>query len=31
VLLEETGHFLFEDEPKRCADEVIGFLRRAEI
>jgi haloalkane dehalogenase len=26
VLLEETRHFLFEDEPERCAREVIEFL-----
>lgn len=28
VLLEGTRHFLFEDEPERCAQEVIEFLRR---
>ncbi|MDQ3728019.1 MAG: alpha/beta fold hydrolase [Actinomycetota bacterium] len=29
VLLEEVRHFLFEDEPERCAEEVIEFLRQA--
>jgi haloalkane dehalogenase len=28
VLLEDTRHFLFEDEPERCAREVTHFLRR---
>ena len=27
VLLEGVRHFLFEDEPERCAQEVIDFLR----
>jgi haloalkane dehalogenase len=31
VLLENARHFLFEDEPERCAQEVIDFLRRAGI
>jgi haloalkane dehalogenase len=31
VLLEGVRHFLFEDEPARCAQEVIDFLRRAGI
>jgi haloalkane dehalogenase len=31
VLLDGTRHFLFEDEPERCAQEVIDFLRRADI
>jgi haloalkane dehalogenase len=31
VLLEGVRHFLFEDEPKRCAEEVINFLQRAGI
>lgn len=31
VLLEGVRHFLFEDEPERCAEEVIGFLRQAKI
>lgn len=26
VLLEDVRHFLFEDEPERCAREVIAFL-----
>jgi len=25
----DCGHFLFEDEPERCAEAVIGFLERA--
>jgi haloalkane dehalogenase len=29
VLLESAGHFFFEDEPERCAEEVIAFLERA--
>jgi haloalkane dehalogenase len=29
VLLEGVRHFLFEDEPKRCAEEVLAFLRQA--
>ena len=28
VLLEETGHFLWEDAPERCADAVRAFLGR---
>jgi haloalkane dehalogenase len=31
VLLNEARHFLFEDEPQRCADELIDFLRQADI
>jgi haloalkane dehalogenase len=31
VLLEGVRHFLFEDEPERCAKEVIDFLRRAGV
>jgi haloalkane dehalogenase len=30
VLLEGVRHFLFEDEPERCAQEVIKFLRQAD-
>jgi haloalkane dehalogenase len=29
VLLEGVRHFLFDDEPERCAQEVIDFLRQA--
>jgi haloalkane dehalogenase len=29
VLLEGVRHFLFEDEPERCAEEVTGFLEQA--
>lgn len=31
VLLEGVRHFLYEDEPERCAAEVLGFLREADI
>ncbi len=31
VLLENARHFLFEDEPERCAEEMIGFLEQAGI
>jgi len=31
VLLEGVRHFLFEDEPERCAQEVLGFLQQAGI
>ena len=31
VLLEGVRHFLFEDEPERCAQEVIEFLTEAGI
>jgi pimeloyl-ACP methyl ester carboxylesterase len=31
VLLDGVRHFLFEDEPERCAQEVIDFLQRAGI
>jgi haloalkane dehalogenase len=31
VLLEGVRHFLFEDEPERCSQEVIDFLQRAGI
>ena len=31
VPLEDTRHFLFEDEPERCVREVIRFLRRASL
>jgi haloalkane dehalogenase len=31
VTLEDVRHFLFEDEPERCAHEVIGFLQDADI
>jgi haloalkane dehalogenase len=31
VMLEGVRHFLFEDEPERCAREVIGFLEQAGI
>ena len=31
VWLEGVRHFLFDDEPERCAHEVISFLRGAGI
>jgi hypothetical protein len=30
-VLLDTRHFLFEDEPERCAQEVIEFLRQAGV
>ena len=26
VVIEGAGHFVFEDDPKRCAEEVVAFL-----
>jgi len=26
VLVEDAGHFVFEDDPERCSREVVGFL-----
>jgi haloalkane dehalogenase len=31
VVIDDAGHFVFEAEPQRCVDEVIGFLDGAEI
>ena len=31
VLLDDVRHFLFEDEPERCASEVIAFLDEAGV
>jgi pimeloyl-ACP methyl ester carboxylesterase len=31
LVFESARHFLFEDEPERCAQEVIDFLRQAGI
>lgn len=31
VLIEGANHFAFEDDPDRCAQEIVGFLDRAEI
>jgi haloalkane dehalogenase len=31
VLLDGIRHFLFDDEPERCAHEVITFLEQADI
>jgi haloalkane dehalogenase len=30
VMLQGVRHFLFEDEPERCAREVIAFLDQAD-
>jgi len=26
VVLEGAGHFVFDEQPQRCADEVFAFL-----
>ena len=31
VMLDGVRHFLFEDEPERCASEVLDFLQQADI
>jgi haloalkane dehalogenase len=31
VLVEDAGHFVFEDDPGRCAREVVGFLDESEV
>ena len=31
VLLEDVRHFLFEDEPERCAREVLDFVQKSGI
>ncbi len=31
VLIEDAGHFAFEDEPERCASEIVAFLDGAGI
>jgi haloalkane dehalogenase len=31
VLVEDAGHFVFEDDPERCAREVVGFLDESGI
>jgi haloalkane dehalogenase len=31
VLIPDGGHFVFEDEPERCAEEIVGFLDDARI
>ncbi len=30
VVVEDAGHFVFEDDPDRCAREVVAFLERVE-
>jgi pimeloyl-ACP methyl ester carboxylesterase len=29
VVIEDAGHFVFEDDPERCSLEVVAFLRKA--
>jgi pimeloyl-ACP methyl ester carboxylesterase len=29
-VVEDAGHFVFEDDPERCAREVVAFLERVE-
>jgi len=31
VLVEDTGHFVFDDDPARCARELVGFLDESGI
>jgi haloalkane dehalogenase len=31
VLIEDGGHFVFEDDPGRCAREIVGFLDEASL
>jgi haloalkane dehalogenase len=31
VLIADGGHFVFEDDPERCAREIVGFLDDAGI
>jgi haloalkane dehalogenase len=31
ILIEGAGHFAFEDEPERCAREIVEFLREAGV
>jgi haloalkane dehalogenase len=31
VFLDGVRHFLFDDEPARCAQEVLGFLEQAAV
>jgi haloalkane dehalogenase len=30
VVIEDAGHFVFEDDPQRCAEEVVAFLAEAD-
>jgi pimeloyl-ACP methyl ester carboxylesterase len=30
VVIEDAGHFVFEDDPQRCAEAVVAFLAEAE-
>ena len=30
IVVEDAGHFVFEDDPERCAREVVAFLERVE-
>jgi pimeloyl-ACP methyl ester carboxylesterase len=31
VLIPDAGHFAFEDDPERCAQEIVGFLDGANV
>ena len=31
VLIERAGHFAFEDEPERCATEIVEFLAESGV
>jgi haloalkane dehalogenase len=31
VILEDASHFLYDDEPERCAQEVVSFLETAAV
>jgi haloalkane dehalogenase len=31
VLIPDGGHFVFEDDPQRCAQEIVGFLDEAGV
>jgi haloalkane dehalogenase len=31
VSVEEIGHFVYEDAPERCAEEIVSFLERADV
>ena len=31
VVLEDAGHFVYADEPRRCAEEVSEFLAESRV
>jgi haloalkane dehalogenase len=31
VLIKGAGHFAFEDEPERCATEIVDFLAESGV